>query len=88
MVAPREAVAGAEPFGDGVGGIDRSESDLERADHAGRAGLVGERYGVLVGQGEPAGAVVVEVAAGRLGAEPLAHIPLGGAGAGGQLRRA
>jgi hypothetical protein len=88
VVAPRVAAAGAEPFGDRVGGVDRSESNLERADHAGRAGLVGQRDGVLVRQAEPAGAVVVEVAAGRLGAGPLTHVTLDGAGAGGQFRRA
>ena len=79
--APGEPVAGAEPLGDRVGGVHRADGDLERADHAGRAGLVGERDGVLVGQREPAVAVVGDVAAGRLRAQPLAHVPLGRAGA-------
>ena len=87
VVAPREPAAGPEPLGDRVGGVDRADGDLERADHAGRAGLIGERDGVLVGQQEPAGAVVEQVAACRLGARPLAHVPLGGAGAAGQFRR-
>ena len=50
MVAPREPVAGPESLRDGVRGVDRSEGDLEGADDARRAGLIGERDGVLVGQ--------------------------------------
>ena len=50
--SPSEPVAGAEPLGDGVGRIHRTDRDLERADHAGGAGLVGEWHGVLVGQRE------------------------------------
>ena len=42
---------------------------------------------MLVGQREPAGTVVGQVAAGRLGAGPLPHVPLGGPGAAGQFRR-
>ena len=89
--APREPVAGAEPFGDRVGRVHRTDRDLERADHAGRAGLVRERHRVLVGQREEAvavaGTVVRHVAACRLRAQPLAHVPLRGAGTRGQLGR-
>ena len=79
--APREAVAGAEPLGDRVRGVHRSEGDLERPDDAGRAGLVGERHGVLVRQGEPAVPLVGHVPTGGLGAQPLADVALRGAGA-------
>ena len=79
--APREPAAGAEPLGDRVRGVHRSQGDLERADDAGRAGLVGERDGVLVRQGEPPVALVGDVPAGGLGAQPLADVALRGAGA-------
>ena len=42
---------------------------------------------MLVGQREPTGTVVGQVAAGRLGARPLAHVPLGCPGATSQFRR-
>ena len=87
MVTPREPTAGPESLSDRVRGVHRPDGDLERADHARRAGLIGERDGVLVGQGEPAGAVVGHIPAGRLVAQPLAHVPLRGPGAGGQFCR-
>ena len=68
MGAPGEPGSGAEPLSDRVCGVNGADGDLESTDHAGRAGLIGERDGVLVGQGEPAGTVVGQVAAGRLGA--------------------
>ena len=85
--APGEPGPGPEPLRDRVRGVDRADRDLEGTDHAGRAGLIGERDGVLVGQQEPAGTVVGQVAAGRLGARPLPHVPLGCPGAAGQFRR-
>ena len=50
VIAPREPLPGPEPLGDRVRGVDRSERNLEGTDHAGRAGLICECDGVLVGK--------------------------------------
>ena len=76
MRAPGEPGAGAEPFGDRVGGVDGADGDLESADHAGRAGLVGQGHGVLVGEREQTVTVIGHVAAGGLGAQPLPDVAL------------
>jgi hypothetical protein len=66
----------------------RAQRELEGAGHEGRAVGLGEGHGLLgrelvaVGLG-----VVHDVAAGRLGVEPLAHVALGGVGTGGELGR-
>jgi hypothetical protein len=82
--APGKSSSGAKSLGDRIRGIHRADGDLKGTDHAGRAGFIGERDGVFVGQRESSGAVVGEVAAGRLGAGPLPYVSLGCAGAAGQ----
>lgn len=68
-----------------VGG--RAERYLEAPADERRAGLVGERRGLLCGERVAAAdRVVVDVAACRLSAEPFAHVALRGPGPLGQLR--
>ena len=71
---PPEAPAGAEGF------AERRETLAHRGEHGGRrvdkrsAGAVADGGGDRVGQGErPGRRVVVQVPAGRLGAQPLPH---------------
>jgi hypothetical protein len=85
--APGEPGSSTEPLSDRIRRVNRADGDLESTDHAGRAGLIGERYGVLVGQSEPTGTVVGQVATGRLGACPFPYVPLGCPCPGGQFRR-
>ena len=85
--APGEPGTGTKPLSDRVGRVHRADGDLERPDHTGGAGFVGERDCVLGGQGEPAGTVIGQVAARRLGAAPLPHVPLDCPGAVSQFRR-
>ena len=86
VLAPAEAGAGDEGLGDVLAGIRGSERELEAARHEGGAAGVGEhqrlldRHRVAV-----AGGVVVDPAAGGLGAEPFADVALRGAGALGEL---
>ena len=87
MLPPREPVAAAEPLGDLVRGVHRAQRDLERADHARGACLIGERHRMLIWQREPPAAVVGQVPARRLSAQPFADVTLRGARARGQLRR-
>ena len=64
----------------------RAERDLEEPGQVRRAVLVGERDGLLGRERVAAVAgSYVDVAAGGLGVEPLAHVALGGAGARGEL---
>ena len=86
MRPPREPLAAAEPLGDLVRGVHRAQRDLERADHARRARLIGERHRMLIRQREPPAAVVAQVPACRLSAQPFADVTLRGASARGQLR--
>jgi hypothetical protein len=63
--------------------------DLEEAGQVRRALLIREGHRVLGREREaPAGGVVLNVAAGRLGVEPLAHVALGRARSLGELGRA
>jgi hypothetical protein len=87
MCSPGEPIARPEAFGDLVRGVHRTQSDLERADHASGACLVGERHRMLVGQRELPVAVIGQVPARRLSAQPFADVTLRGASACGQLRR-
>jgi hypothetical protein len=88
VLAPAEARAGHERLGDVLARVGGAERELEAARHEGRAGGVREHQGLL-GRHRVAvgGGVVVDPAAGGLGAEPLADVALGGAGARGELRR-
>jgi len=88
VLVPADPGAGAERVREpGMVGVARRD-DLERAAQEDRAVLVGDHHGLLgrklVGA---VGRVVGHVAAGGLVAEPLADVPFGGAGAGGQRGR-
>ena len=87
MRPPREPAAAAEALGDRVRGVHRAQRDLERADHARRACLIGERHRMLIWQREPPLAVIGHIPARRLSAQPFADVTLRGASARGQLRR-
>ena len=89
VLVPAETVAAAEAVGHVVLRVDHRARGLEHAALVHRAGLVGQHGGVLDRQrvGARLG-VVVDVAAGRLGREPLADVALVRPGALGQLGRA
>ena len=84
VLVPAEALARDEALRDALARQDRRVGALEGADHLERAGGIGEHEGVL-GRQDVAALAVLQEAAGRLGGEPLAHVALLGAGAGGQL---
>jgi hypothetical protein len=86
---PADPGAGAEGLGDARLALEAGQGELERAGQVHRAGRVGQREGLLLGEAEaPAGRVVGHIAGGGLGGQPLADVPLGGAGPLGQLGRA
>lgn len=82
VVAPADAVAGAERVADLVGGGPHRGDDLEHAGHEHVGALVGEDQGVLVGQLERGVlGIVGDVASGHLVGQPLADVALGEPGA-------
>jgi hypothetical protein len=86
VLAPAEALAAARDVGDPRRVEHRADGDLEETRQVRGAARIGERDRLLRGQAvETAVGVVVDVAPRRLGVQPLADIPLGGAGALGQL---
>src|SRR5438132_8006801 len=91
MGTPGEPVAGSEPLRDRVSGVHGSDGDLESADYAGRARLIGKWRGVFVGQREQSVAVALtvigHVSACRLSAQPLSDVSLDRARARRQLCR-
>jgi hypothetical protein len=89
LLVPADPGAGAEGLGDTRLGPEAGQGELERAGQVHRAGRVGQREGLLLGEAEPpTGRVVGQVAGGGLSGQPLVHVPLGGAGPLGQLGRA
>ncbi len=88
VVVPGNPGAGSGDVHHSGGVVHRSEGDLEEAGQVGRAGLVGQGHRLLGRQNvATAAGVVFEVAAGRLGVEPLSNVALGTAAAGGHLSR-
>ena len=82
VLVPADSGAAACGVGDPRRIEHRAERDLEEPGQVGRAVVVGQRDGLL-GREAVAGFrwVVLHVAAGGLGVEPLAHVALVGAGA-------
>jgi hypothetical protein len=78
VLAPADALARAERLDQPVGRLHGRRRQLERADQADRAGLVGQHHGLLGGQDVPPVAEVAQEAARRLGRQPLADVTLGG----------
>ena len=86
VLVPADAGAAARGIGDARRVQHAAERDLEEPGQVGRAVGVGERDGLLGRQAVAAlGRVVLDVAAGGLRVEPLAHVALGRAGARGEL---
>ena len=86
VVVPAEPAAAAGGLDDAVGVGDGAERDLEEPRQERRAGLVGQRHGVLGGQRvAPRGRVVVDELTGGLGVEPLPGVRRTGAGVLGEL---
>ena len=88
VLLPPEALAGAEALGD-LGFVAHARrGDVERARKKRRALRVGQAGGLLRGQEEAlALGVVLDIAAGGLRAQPLAHVALVGVRARRELRR-
>ena len=88
VLVPAEPVALTSRLGDALRVDDGAERDLEEPRQVGGAVLVGERHRLLGREAVAAlVGVVVHVAAGRLGVQPLPYVALGGTGAGRQLAR-
>ena len=86
VLVPAEAVTGDEALGDVVLGEHGRARRLEHAALVDGAVLVGQHRGVLGRQAVGLGlGVVLDIAAGALAGQPLAHVALVGAGALGQL---
>ena len=89
VLVPADAVAAHEGLGEPVGDAPRCQRGLEGTDEEGRAVRVGKRHRLLGRQGVMAAVgQVAHVAGGGLSVEPLAHVALADAGAGGELRGA
>jgi hypothetical protein len=85
VLVPPDAGLVACRVDDAVDVVGRAEGDLEEAGQVRRAARVGEGRGMLRREGVGAGRLVVlDVAAGRLGVEPLAGVVLVGGGAAGE----
>ena len=87
VLVPAEAVAGAEPVGDGVDVPEGADGDLHARGEVGRAVRVGEGRGLLRAQRIPVVAVlgvVGDVPARRLVREPRPQVGDGEAGAVGE----
>jgi len=86
VLVPADARARPEGLGDCGLVPRRAGHELEGAGQEGRAVLDREGHGLLRGQAvAPAGRVVLDVAAGRVGGEPLAHVALRGVRALGEV---
>src|SRR5207244_6171038 len=88
MLVPADAIAGASSLDDLRRVQHRAERDLEEPREIGRALRVRQRERLLGREGVAAALrLVLDVAAGGLGVEPLPHVTLRGAGPFGQLAR-
>jgi hypothetical protein len=86
MLVPAEALAGAEGVLDLRDGLKRAQRQHERAGRVDAAVRVGQRERLFLGHGERVvRGVVLDVAAGRLAAQPLRDVPLIGVGLGGEF---
>ena len=86
VLVPAEPGAAARRLGDLRRVEHRAQRDLEEPGQVGGAVRIGERHGLLRRQGVAAAVrVVVDIAARRLGVQPLADVALGGPGALGQF---
>ena len=86
LLVPRDALARRVGVGEPVDSRPHRGDHLEARHHGGRALILGEHGGGLGGEPEEGGgAVVGDVAVGRLGGEPLLDVAGGDAGAFGEL---
>ncbi len=86
VLVPAQPGAGAEPLGDLRLGLQRAQRQHERARRVDRAVRVGQHEGLLLGHRKGVAVrVVLDVAAGRLAAQPLGDVARVGLGAGGEL---
>ena len=78
VVVPADTLAGDGGVNDPRRVVDRAQRDLKEPRQEGRAVGVGERHGLLRREDVAAGlGLILDVAARRLGVEPLARVSLG-----------
>ncbi len=88
VLAPRHSAATAEGIGDQADIGEGGSGDLHPSGGEQRVVLAGEGEGLFGSEAEATGGrVILRVAAGRLGGEPLSHVAQVGSGALGELLR-